>query len=216
MVDPSSPADQGPAQDRPPRLPVDPAAAQPRPAAGRLPARRRHPRPAQLRAPARPTWCAWPGQHIQRMQKALELMNLKLTKVLGDVTGRDRAEIIRAILAGKRDPHKLAQCRDRSCRHSGGGDRPGPGRPLPAEHVFALQPGLRGLGVLPEASAKVDAAIQRSWRRCSGDRALPPLPAKACRSGRKPHDPRFDVRAALYCGGGHGPDGDRGDRRATA
>jgi transposase len=27
------------------------------------------------------------GQHIQRMQKALELMNLKLTKVLGDVTG---------------------------------------------------------------------------------------------------------------------------------
>src|SRR5947209_465109 len=27
------------------------------------------------------------GQHIQRMQKALELMNLKLTRVLGDVTG---------------------------------------------------------------------------------------------------------------------------------
>src|SRR5207244_7207891 len=27
------------------------------------------------------------GQHIQRMQKALELMNLKLTKVLDDVTG---------------------------------------------------------------------------------------------------------------------------------
>src|SRR5262249_8773169 len=27
------------------------------------------------------------GQHVQRMQKALELMNLKLTAVLGDVTG---------------------------------------------------------------------------------------------------------------------------------
>jgi hypothetical protein len=27
------------------------------------------------------------GQHIQRMQKALELMNLKLTQVLGDLTG---------------------------------------------------------------------------------------------------------------------------------
>jgi transposase len=27
------------------------------------------------------------GQHIQRMQKALELMNLKLTNVVGDITG---------------------------------------------------------------------------------------------------------------------------------
>jgi hypothetical protein len=27
------------------------------------------------------------GQHIQRLQKALELMNLKLTRVLGDITG---------------------------------------------------------------------------------------------------------------------------------
>ena len=48
------------------------------------------------------------GQHIQRMQKALELMNLKLTKVLGDVTGVTGLKIIRAILAGERDPLELA------------------------------------------------------------------------------------------------------------
>src|SRR3712207_7791431 len=35
------------------------------------------------------------GQHIQRMQKALELMNLKLTKVLGDVTGVTGLKILR-------------------------------------------------------------------------------------------------------------------------
>src|SRR5205807_286166 len=47
------------------------------------------------------------GQHIQRMQKALELMNLKLTKVLGDVTGVTGLKIIRAIVAGVRGrkPH---------------------------------------------------------------------------------------------------------------
>jgi transposase len=36
------------------------------------------------------------AQHIQRMQKALELMNLKLTKVLGDITGVTGLAIIRA------------------------------------------------------------------------------------------------------------------------
>jgi hypothetical protein len=51
------------------------------------------------------------GQHIQRIQKALQLMNLKLTKVLGDVTGVTGLKIIRAILAGERDPVKLAQLR---------------------------------------------------------------------------------------------------------
>lgn len=55
------------------------------------------------------------GQHIQRMQKVLELMNLKLTKVLGDVTGVTGLKIIRAILSGERDPLHLAQLRDRRC-----------------------------------------------------------------------------------------------------
>jgi hypothetical protein len=53
------------------------------------------------------------GQHVQRMQKALLLMNLKLTKVLGDVTGVTGLRIIRAIRAGERDPHQLARLRDK-------------------------------------------------------------------------------------------------------
>jgi len=58
------------------------------------------------------------GQHIQRMQKALELMNLKLTKVLGDITGVTGLKILRAIVAGERDPLKLAKLRDRRCNHT--------------------------------------------------------------------------------------------------
>src|SRR5262245_39723114 len=58
------------------------------------------------------------GQHIQRMQKALELMNLKLTQVLGDITGVTGVKIIRAIVKGERDPQVLAQLRDKRCRHS--------------------------------------------------------------------------------------------------
>jgi transposase len=58
------------------------------------------------------------GQHMQRLQKALELMNLKLTKVLGDVTGVTGLKIIRAIRAGQRDPLQLAKLRDRRCQHT--------------------------------------------------------------------------------------------------
>jgi hypothetical protein len=46
--------------------------------------------------------------HIQHMQKALTQMNLRLTSVLSDITGVTGLKIIRAIVAGERDGHKLA------------------------------------------------------------------------------------------------------------
>ena len=52
------------------------------------------------------------GRHIQRMQKALTQMNLQLANVLSDVSGVTGQAIIKAILGGERDPHKLAEFRD--------------------------------------------------------------------------------------------------------
>src|SRR5262245_66042827 len=45
-------------------------------------------------------------------------MNLKLTRVLGDITGVTGLKVIRAIVAGQRDPAELAKLRDRRCKHS--------------------------------------------------------------------------------------------------
>src|ERR671933_2543952 len=42
--------------------------------------------------------------HIQHMQKALQQMNLVLLQVVADIPGVTRMPIIRAILAGERDP----------------------------------------------------------------------------------------------------------------
>jgi transposase len=62
--------------------------------------------------------------HIQHMQKALTHMNLQLHHVVSDVTGVTGMKIIRAIVAGERDPDVLgvhARCpvsrerRDHSC-----------------------------------------------------------------------------------------------------
>src|SRR5205823_11639154 len=53
--------------------------------------------------------------HIQHMQKALMEMNLQLHHVVSDITGATGMRIIRAIVAGERNPAVLATHRDRRC-----------------------------------------------------------------------------------------------------
>jgi len=45
--------------------------------------------------------------HVQHMQKALERMNVKLHEVISSLTGASGLAVIRAILAGERDPQTL-------------------------------------------------------------------------------------------------------------
>jgi hypothetical protein len=56
--------------------------------------------------------------HIQHMQKALMQMNLQLHHVVSDITGVTGMAIVRAIVAGERDPTVLASHRDRRCHAS--------------------------------------------------------------------------------------------------
>lgn len=49
---------------------------------------------------------------IQRMQKAFQIMNIRLDIAITDIVGETGLRIIEAILAGERDPRKLAQLRD--------------------------------------------------------------------------------------------------------
>jgi len=47
--------------------------------------------------------------HVQHMQKAMELMNLKLKNVISQLHGASGIRIVEAILSGVRDPYKLAE-----------------------------------------------------------------------------------------------------------
>lgn len=82
---------------------------------------------------------AMASRTVQHMQKALEQMNLKLTEVVSDITGKTGMTIIRAILTGERDPQLLATYRDKRCKH----DQATIAKALTghwrAEHLFALQ-----------------------------------------------------------------------------
>lgn len=138
------------------------------------------------------------GQHIQRMQKSLELMNLKLTKVLGDITGVTGLKIIRAILAGQRDPQQLAALRDRRCQHTATEIAVALDGRYRAEHVTELRCCLAMWEKYQEVIGDLDTVIAAQLRSMRRQSELPPLLAKVRVRGRKPHDPRFDVREALY------------------
>jgi len=56
--------------------------------------------------------------HILHMQQALQQMNVQLERVLSDIMGVTGQAIIRAIVAGERDPVVLAQVRNPACKSS--------------------------------------------------------------------------------------------------
>lgn len=58
------------------------------------------------------------AQHVLHMQKSLDQMNLQLHHVLSETTGLSGQVILDAILAGERDPIKLAElCHARVKKH---------------------------------------------------------------------------------------------------
>jgi hypothetical protein len=56
------------------------------------------------------------SKEVQHMQKAMELMNVKLTNVISDILGKSGQSIISSILAGERDASKLASLADSRCK----------------------------------------------------------------------------------------------------
>ncbi len=58
------------------------------------------------------------SHYINRIQKSLRMMNIRLDSVLRDVTGKSGRAIIEAIISGKREPNKLASLADSRVRKS--------------------------------------------------------------------------------------------------
>ena len=56
--------------------------------------------------------------HINHMIQALKHMNLQLNLVLSDITGVSGLAMLRAIIAGERDPQRLAAFRQPGCKHT--------------------------------------------------------------------------------------------------
>jgi transposase len=137
------------------------------------------------------------GQHIQHMQKALELMNVKLTEVLADVTGTTGMAIIEDILAGKRDAKELAKHRHPRCKN----DEETIAKALTghyrAEHVFALRQAVALYRQCQTLIGECDAEIQRFLEdHGSDDAGQVPLPERP--RSRSKNALGFDAHAHLF------------------
>jgi transposase len=135
--------------------------------------------------------------HIQRMQKALTEMNLQLHRVVSDVTGVKGMAIIRAIVAGERDPQILAAMKDPRAKRSVEEIASALEGDYRVEHLFVLKQELHLYDIYQQQIQECDKQVEQclSQFASQGDEPLPPRP-----KGKKPsrHAPAFDLRSHLY------------------
>ncbi len=136
--------------------------------------------------------------HIQHMQKALEQMNLKLTNVISDITGTTGMKIIRSILAGERNPQKLAKHRHPRCKKSDKEIAKSLHGNWRDEHLFALQQALALYDFYQTQIEACDKQIQAQLCRFEdhSDGGKPPVSTgKSKGSGKRLS---FDATEHLY------------------
>ena len=149
------------------------------------------------------------SSHIQHMQKALTEMNLQLHHVVADITGTTGLRIIRAILAGERDPEVLARLRHYSCHSSAETIAKALTGSYRTEHLFALEQALALYDVYHEKVSACDVRIEAVLKELSIDRGHRSdsfaVVASTYRSGERAglRCPRGALRAAWK---GHHPD----------
>ena len=131
--------------------------------------------------------------HILHMQKAMDAMNIKLHNVISQIQGVSGLRIVRAILAGERDPATLAALcegqilrtkRDRVIASLRGNYK--------SEHLFALQQALELWEIYQQKISECDQRINALLTTIA--EALPPpsMPASRKRKTIRHHKPTID------------------------
>ena len=138
--------------------------------------------------------------HIQHMQKALQLMNIKLTQVVSDITGVTGLSIIRAIVAGEWDPQVLSRLRNPKCAKSEGEIAKALQGNYKPEHLFVLKQALAQYDFYHQQIQECDAEIEAMYAALPSfepdDQASPP-PKPKRRKPRK-NQAQFDLATLLY------------------
>jgi transposase len=127
--------------------------------------------------------------HILHMQKALQQMNIQLERVLSDIMGVTGQAIVRAIVAGERDPLILAQMRNPACKSSEEMIARALTGSWKEELVFVLTQALVIYDIYSAQIAACDAQIEQYLQQMASrhmpDAALPNLPAAKKKSKTK-------------------------------
>ena len=133
------------------------------------------------------------GDHVRRMHHALTLMNVQLQNVISDLVGKTGLAILRAIVAGERDPKVLAQHRDFRCRASQQVVEASLVGNFQPEHVFALKHALRLYDLHQELIAECDRTAASHLDSLRPPDEPPPVPTP--QKKRRPKEATVDYRS---------------------
>ena len=142
------------------------------------------------------------GTCIQRIQRVLTEMNLQLCNVLSDIHGKSGMAILRAIVQGDRDPHRLADLCDsriQAKRKQVTESLDGAWR---SELLFILKQQLEIHDALAEQVRKCDPQIEAHLQTINQkvDSAVtpPPAPRSPIKPPNRKHIPQYDLGKYLY------------------
>jgi hypothetical protein len=135
------------------------------------------------------------SRQIHLMHKALEQMNVQLHKIVSDVAGVTGMRILRAIVAGERDPRALARLRHRRVKATEEEVAQALEGTYREEHMFALKQALQGYDFLQQQLADCDKELEGYLAKLPSASSIPAVP-KASQHRRK-NQPHFDLRKEL-------------------
>lgn len=101
------------------------------------------------------------GDWVRRMQKSLDQMNVRVHRAVSSIEGTTGMAILRAIVAGERDPQQLAQLRDRHCRKSAEEIAEQLTGHWREDHLFSLQQALKMYDAIQQRIAAYEEEILR-------------------------------------------------------
>ena len=140
--------------------------------------------------------------HTQHLQQALQQMNLQLTQVLSDITGTTGLAIIRALVAGQRNPRQLAKLRHGRCQRSEADIAKALTGSYRAEHLFALKQALALYDAYSAQLDECDRQIEQQYAtlkpRFDPDDPDHPLGPDPKINTHSKNAPDFDVRRHLF------------------
>ncbi len=138
--------------------------------------------------------------HINHMIQALKHMNIQLNLVLTDITGATGLAMLRAIVAGERDPVRLAQFRQAGCKHSEAEIAKALTGTWDEAHLFVLHQSLDLFDYYTTKIAECDTTLEQQYQsmesRWEPDAPLPELPRTKPGSKSK-NELSFNARAQI-------------------
>lgn len=138
------------------------------------------------------------SKEILHMQKSLEQMNLHLHKVYSDITGVSGMRMLRAIVAGGRNPVELAGMRERGVKKSEAEIVKALTGNYRSEHLFTLSQALGLYDVIQEKIMECDKKIQECLMEFEDKVDPNQFESKTKSYTRRKNQPYFELDRELF------------------